>query len=65
MPAEQIGNFTDYEATKGELDHTRDCTELCAGGDTIGKDKWKYLEISCEFLYFLRFIFVICLDGIH
>lgn len=47
MPAEQIGNFTDYEATKGELDHTGDCTaEHSAGGDTIRKDKWKYLEIS-------------------
>ena len=47
MPAEQIGNFTDYEATKGELDHTGGCrAQHSPGGDTIREDKLKYLEIS-------------------
>ena len=44
LPAEQIGNFTDYEPTKGELDHTGETTERRRL--EISKNDWKFLFAS-------------------
>ena len=44
LPAEQIGNFTDYEPTKGELDHTGETTERRRL--EISENDWKFLFAS-------------------